>query len=58
MGIEKDQLNRKVIDRLKSKIIIAEGVNLKTKAKSDTEMIKDIKKKIEEDVKCCSDQLN
>lgn len=50
MGIESDQLNRRVIDRLKYKIITAEGVNLKTKIKSDNEMVKDIKKSIEEAV--------
>ena len=50
MGIETEQLNRKVIDRLKYKIITAEGVNLKTKVKSDTEMVKEIKRSIEEAV--------
>lgn len=50
MGIEQEQLKRNVIDRLKIKIITAEGVNLKTKDKSDTEMVKQIKKSIEEAV--------
>lgn len=50
MGIEPEKLNRNVIDRMKLRIISMEGVNLKTKAKSDTEMVKDIKKKIEEAV--------
>ncbi|MCM1164786.1 MAG: hypothetical protein NC299_00310 [Lachnospiraceae bacterium] len=58
MGIDTNQLNRKVVERLKKKIVIAERVNLKTKNKSDSDMVKDIKKNIEEEVKCCSDQSN
>lgn len=50
------ELNEKAIARLKSKIIIAESKNLKTKNKSDVDMVKDIKKWIEEEVKCCSNQ--
>lgn len=58
MGIDANQLNRKVIERLKKKIVIDEGVNLKTKKRSDSDMVKDIKKNIEEEVKCCSEQSN
>ena len=46
----------KVIERLKRKIIIAENTNLRTKNKTDAQMVKDIKKWIEEEVKCCSNQ--
>ena len=49
-------LNQKAIERLKKKIIIAENRNLKTKNKGDAEMVKDIKKWIEEEVKCCYNQ--
>ena len=50
------ELNEKVVDRLKKKIIIAENNNLRTKNKSDAQMVKDIKKWIEEEVKCYSNQ--
>lgn len=50
MAIEPEKLDRKVIDRMKYRIIGLEGENLKTKAKSDTEMVKEIKKRIEEAV--------
>ncbi len=46
----------KAIERLKRKIIIAENTNLRTKNKTDAQMVKDIKKWIEEEVKCCSNQ--
>ena len=52
------EVNEKAIERLKSKIVIAENTNLRTKAKSDEQMVKDIKKWIEEEEKCCSNQLN
>lgn len=50
------ELSEKVVDRLKKKIIIAENSNLRTKNKSDAQMVKDIKKWIEEEVKCYSNQ--
>lgn len=49
-------IDEKAIQRLKNKIIIAENANLRTKNKSDQQMVKDIKKWIEEEVKCCSNQ--
>lgn len=49
-------VDEKAIERLKRKIIIAENTNLRTKNKTDAQMVKDIKKWIEEEVKCCSDQ--
>lgn len=50
------KVDEKVIERLKRKIIIAENTNLRTKNKTDAQMVKDIKKWIEEEVKCCSNQ--
>ena len=50
------EVDEKVIERLKRKIIIAENANLRTKNKSEAQMISDIKKWIEEEVKCCSNQ--
>jgi prophage tail gpP-like protein len=52
------EVNEKAIERLKSKIVIAENTNLRTKAKSEEQMVKDIKKWIEEEEKCCSNQSN
>lgn len=50
------EVDEKAIERLKKKIVIAENTNLRTKNKSDAQMVKDIKKWIEEEVKCCSNQ--
>jgi hypothetical protein len=49
-------VDEKVIERLKRKIVIAENSNLRTKNKTDAQMVKDIKKWIEEEVKCCLNQ--
>ena len=54
--MEEFKVDDKAIERLKRKIIIAENTNLRTKNKTDAQMVKDIKKWIEEEVKCCSDQ--
>lgn len=51
-----NELNRRVLDHLKKKIILAESQNLRTKNKGETQMVADIKKWIEEAVKCCSNQ--
>ncbi len=48
--------NEKAIERLKKKIIIAESNNLRTKNKTDAQMVSDIKKWIEEEEKCYSNQ--
>lgn len=56
MDTNNNDLNRKVIDRLKKKIILAESQNIRTKNKGDIQMIADIKKWIEEEVKCYSNQ--
>lgn len=50
------KLDEKAIERLKRKIVIAENTNLRTKNKSDAQMVKDIKKWIEEEEQCCSNQ--
>ena len=56
METSKFDLDKKAIDRLKRKIVIAEKTNLRTKNKTDGQMIRDIKKWIEEEVQCCSNQ--
>lgn len=48
------EIDEKAIERLKKKIVIAENTNLRTKNKSDSQMVQDMKKWIEEEVKCCS----
>ena len=58
MAPAKFDLDQKVIDRLKRKIVSAENTNLRTKNKTDAQMIRDIKKWIEEEVQCCSNQQN
>ena len=50
METSKFDLDQKAIDRLKRKIVIAENTNLRTKNKTDAQMIRDIKKWIEEEV--------
>ncbi len=54
MEVSKFDFDQKAIDRLKRKIVIAENTNLRTKNKTDAQMIRDIKKWIEEEVQCCS----
>ena len=46
------KIDEKIIERLKKSIIIRENINLKTREKSDQEMVKWIKSKIEEEVQC------
>ena len=48
-GIE---INIDKVDRMLRKIILREKTNLKTREKSDMEMVKMIKKLIEEEVEC------
>ena len=52
-GIE---MNKKSIERLKRKIIVRENMNLKTREKSDTQMVAWIKKEIEEEAQCYLNQ--
>lgn len=49
-------VNDKAIERLKRKIIVQENLNLKTRTMTDQQMVTWIKKKIEEEVQCCSNQ--
>lgn len=50
------QVDSKVIERLKRAIIIKENMNLKTRTMNDSQMVSWIKKKIEEEVQCYSNQ--
>lgn len=49
-------IDEKIVERLKRKIIIRENTNLKTRDKSDQEMVKWIKSQIEEEVQCYLNQ--
>ena len=50
-GIEVDE---DAIGRLMQKIVTKEGINLKTREKSDSDMVNWIRKQIEEEVACYS----
>lgn len=50
------EVDKNIVERLKKNIIIRENINLKTREKSDAEMVKWIKSKIEEEVQCCLNQ--
>ena len=52
MSEENFEIDEAVVERLKKNIIIRENMNLKTREKSDLEMVKWIKSKIEEEVQC------
>ena len=49
-------VNEKAIVRLKQKILIKENDNLRTKQLGDAQMVNWIKKQIEEEAKCYSNQ--
>ena len=51
-----NQVDEKVVRRLMNKLIILENRNFKSRAKSDSQMVAEIKKMIEEEVKCLSNQ--
>ena len=51
-------LSEEALKRLKTKIILKENKNLKDRQFKDSEMIQWIKKQIEEEVACCSNQSN
>ena len=53
---DSNQVDEKVVHRLMNKIIIQENRNNKSRAKSDSQMVAEIKKMIEEEVKCLSNQ--
>lgn len=46
------KIDDKTIERLKRKIILMESKNLKTRQKTDAQMVSDFKKLIEEDAQC------
>ncbi len=50
--MEEIKIDDKAIERLKRKIIIQENMNLKTRTRSDQQMVSGIKKKIEEEAQC------
>ena len=52
-GIEVDE---EAIERLMQKIVAKEGINLKTREKSDPDMVNWIRKQIEEEVQCYLNQ--
>ena len=54
--MEEFVVDERAVKRLKDKIVVAENTNLRTKNKTDAQMVKDIKKWIEEEVKCYSNQ--
>ena len=54
--MEEIKVNEKAVERLKRKIILQESQNLKTREKPDQQMVAWIKKQIEEEVQCCSNQ--
>lgn len=51
--MEEIKIDEKAVERLKRKIILQEGQNLKTREKTDQQMVAWIKKQIEEEVQCC-----
>lgn len=54
--MEEIEVNEKAVERLKRKIILQESQNLKTREKTDQQMVAWIKKQIEEEVQCYSNQ--
>ena len=54
--MEAISINEKAVERLKMKIILQENQNLKTRSMSDSQMVTWIKKQIEEEVQCYSNQ--
>ena len=54
--IDEIQIDDKAVERLKRSIIIKENVNLKKRTLNDSQMVAQIKKKIEEEVQCCLNQ--
>lgn len=56
MAETKIDVNDKAVERLKRLIIIQENKNLKTREKTDQQMVNWIKKKIEEEAQCYLNQ--
>lgn len=56
MNKESITVNQKIVDRLWGKILLLENEFLRTGKYSETQIKEKIKKWIEEEVKCCSNQ--
>ena len=56
MATDEIKVNQDAVERLKRKIIIQENRNLKTREKTDQQMVAWIKQRIEEEVQCYSNQ--
>ena len=54
--MEQIKVNEKAVERLKRKIILQENQNLKTRTMTDQQMVAWIKKQIEEEAQCYSNQ--
>ena len=54
--VESIKIDDAVIERLKRKIIVQEGINLKKHEKNDQQMVAWINKKLEEEAQCCLNQ--
>ena len=54
--MEEIKVNEKAVERLKRIIIMQESQNLNTREKTDQQMVAWIKKQIEEEVQCYSNQ--
>lgn len=54
--MEQITVNEKAVERLKRKIILQENQNLKQRTMTDQQMVTWIKKKIEEEAQCYSNQ--
>lgn len=54
--MEQINVNEKAVERLKRIIILQENKNLKTRIMTDQQMVSWIKKKIEEEAQCYSNQ--
>lgn len=54
--MEEIKVNEKAVERLKRKIILQENQNLKTRTMTDQQMVVWIKKQIEEEAQCYSNQ--
>ncbi len=50
------EIDQAIVKRLQKKIVIKENQNLNTKVMSDQQMVKWIKDRIEEELKCFSNQ--
>ena len=56
LNMEEIKVNEKAVERLKRKIILQENQNLKTRTMTDQQMVAWIKKQIEEEAQCYSNQ--